>query len=75
MKISFIKEYADCYENKTVMSKKTFWKSMIWLWGMLLISMILVRSLWITFFLFIVGFSVTYHISWIAKGRRGGHGE
>lgn len=71
MKISFFKEHIENYERRTGLSRKTFWISIIWLWSMLLISMIFIHTLWISFSLFLIGLAVTCHILWMAKGRKG----
>jgi hypothetical protein len=42
---------------------------MIWLWGMLLISMAIVRIFWIIILLLVVGIAVTSHILWMAKAN------
>lgn len=71
MKISFFKEHIENYECRKGLSRKTFWISLIWLWGMLLISIISIHTLWISFSLFLIGLAVTCHILWMAKGRKG----
>lgn len=50
---------------------------MVWLWGMLLISMVIIRRLWIALFLFLIGAAVTSHILWMAgaKDRKQGKTE
>lgn len=72
MKISFFREHIENYEHRTGLSRKTFWLSMGWLWGMLLLSMVLIRTFWISILLFLVGAAVTSHILWMAgaKGRK-----
>jgi uncharacterized membrane protein YbaN (DUF454 family) len=72
MKISFFKEHIENYEHRTGLSRKTFWISMCWLWGMLFLSMALIHAAWITFFLILIGLAVTTHLLLMAKGRRGG---
>ena len=71
MKIPFFREHIENYENKTGLSKKTFWSSIIWLWSTLLISMILVSNLWISLLLLLVGLSVTFHLSSITRRQKG----
>jgi uncharacterized membrane protein YbaN (DUF454 family) len=44
-------------------------QSLIWLWGMLLISMYFVSKVWLQVLLTFVGLAVTVHILWMAKGR------
>ncbi len=69
LKISFFKEHIENYEHRTGLSKKTFWISIVWLWGMLLLSMLLVDNLWITLLLLFIGIAVTSHILCMSKGR------
>ena len=69
MKISFFKEYMDHYESGKYLSKKTICLSLGWLWGMLLLSMILVRSWRIVLLLSIIGLAVTSHIMWISRSK------
>jgi uncharacterized membrane protein YbaN (DUF454 family) len=72
LKISYFREHIENYEFRNGLSRKTVWLSVVWLWGMLVISMVLIRSLWIALFLFLVGTSVTIHILYmsIAKDRK-----
>ena len=72
MEITFFKEHIENYEHRTGLSKKTFWVSMCWLWGMLILSMHLTHNTLNIVLLFIVGISVTFHILWMSKGRKGG---
>ena len=71
MRIGFFKEHIENYERRTGLSRKTFWISIIWLWSMLLLSMIFIHTLWISFSLFLIGLAVTCHILRMAKGRKG----
>ena len=70
MKISFFSAHIENYEHRTGLSSKTVCHSMIWLWGMLLISMAIVRIFWIIILLLVVGIAVTSHILWMAKANR-----
>ena len=69
MKIPFFKEYIENYQNKTGLRRKTVWISMIGLWGMLILSAVLMKKVWVCVLLFCVGAAVTWHILWIAKRR------
>ena len=69
MKIRFFKEYIESYEQKSGLSKKTVTKSLIWLWGMLLLSMFIMKVLWLSLLLSAIGIAVTTHILWISKPR------
>jgi len=67
--IPIISEHVENYEYRRGLSKKTFWISLGWLWGMLVLSMFLTRSGLVSLLLFLIGFAVTIHILWMAKGR------
>ena len=67
MKIPFFREHIENYEYRTGLSRKTVCHSMIWLWGMLLLSMAIIRTFWIIIILLVVGVAVTSHILWMAK--------
>ena len=69
LKISYFREHIENYEFRNGLSRKTVWLSVVWLWGMLVISMVLIRSLWIALFLFLVGTSVTIHILYMSKAK------
>ena len=71
MKIPFFREHIENYESRTGLSRKTFWISISWLWGMLIISMVLIKTLWISLLLSLIGAAVTIHILWIAKEKSG----
>ena len=70
LKISFFREFIENYEQGKGLSKRTQWVSLIWLWGMLLVSMIITNKVWLTLLLGIVGVSVTLHILWIARAKK-----
>ncbi len=69
MKVPFFREHIENYSQRTGLSKKTFLISLLWLWGMLILSMFLTGDLRIALLLFLVGSAVTLHICIIAKGR------
>jgi uncharacterized membrane protein YbaN (DUF454 family) len=69
MKIPFFREHLENYEHRNGLSRKTVWLSMGWLWGMLLLSMVILRRFWIFIFLSLIGASVTIHILWMAKAK------
>ncbi len=69
VKIPFFKDHIENYERRTGLSRKMVWISMIWLWGMLFLSMIIIKNLWITVFLSLVGIAVTTHILWMSKAK------
>lgn len=69
LKIPVFREHIENYERRTGLPKKTVWISLIWLWGALFISMIIIRRFWIIALLILVGVSVTLHILAIAKPK------
>lgn len=69
MKIHFFKEHIENYESRTGLSRKTVWKSLGWLWGMLLLSIVLLKNGWLSLLLFLIGAAVTTHILYIAKAK------
>ena len=75
MKISFFREHIENYESRTGLSRKTVWISMGWLWGMLILSMGLLKTLWISLLLFLIGAAVTSHILWMARSKGGNKGK
>lgn len=69
LKINFVREYYDNYQNKCGLPKKTVISSLVFLWGMLSISCIITQKLWLTFLLFSIGTAVTFHILHVARKR------
>ena len=69
MKITFFREYIENRKHRRDLSQKTLSISLVWLWGMLLVSMILTRTIWISLFLLPIGFAVTTHILWMAEAK------
>lgn len=69
MRLPFFREHIENYENKTGLSRKTLIVSLVWLWGMLLLSMLLVQKLWLTVLLLCVGAAVTGHLLWMSRAR------
>lgn len=69
MKIPVFREHIENYERRTGLPKKTVRISLIWLWGALFVSMIIIRRFWIIALLILVGMSVTLHILAIAKPK------
>lgn len=69
MSIPYLREHIENYEHRRGLSQKTLWISLGWLWGMLVVSMVLVRSGWVSLLLSFIGFAVTCHLLWITKGR------
>lgn len=69
LKIPFFRNHIENYEKRTGLSKKTVFISMLWLWGMLILSMIALKTVWLTVLLMCVGVAVTTHILWVAKPK------
>jgi len=69
MKIGFFREHIENYESRTGLSRKTVAISLSYLWGMLLLSMLLMQKLHGTLLLLLIGAAVTSHILWMAKAR------
>lgn len=69
LKIPIFREHIQNYEQRTGLSPKTVRNSLIWLWGTLLVSMVIIHKLWIIALLSVVGVSVTLHILSIAKPK------
>lgn len=70
MKIPFVREYLQNYYEKTGLRKRTVAISLIFLWGMLLISALHIRTFWIVGVLAAVGTAVTVHILIVARKRK-----
>lgn len=69
LRIPIFRDYINNYQSGNGLPKKTVIRSLISLWGMLILSMFLVGRLWLVFLLIIVGVCVTLHILWIAKPK------
>lgn len=69
MKIPFFNEYIRNYHNKQGLKPGTVIISLSFLWGMLLISAMHIRTLWSVILLSLIGTSVTIHILWVARKR------
>jgi uncharacterized membrane protein YbaN (DUF454 family) len=69
LKIPFFREHIENYEHRTGLSRKAVCHSMIGLWGMLIISIAIIRTLWIIILLILVGAAVTSHILFMAKSN------
>lgn len=67
LRVPIFREHIENYERKTGLPKKTVQTSLIWLWGTLLISMILIREFWIIALLMLVGVCVTLYLRKISR--------
>lgn len=70
MRIGFFREYIESYQQGLGLSKGTVRSSMVFLWGMLLLSCLMIGKLWITLLLLAIGAAVTVHILYIARGKK-----
>jgi len=75
MSIPFFREHIVNYGQRTGLSRKTVLISLVWLWGMLLLSMALTHKARTLCILPIIGLTVTCHILLMAKGRNKGTEE
>lgn len=71
MKIPFFNQYLRNYREGCRLPRRTVIQSLVFLWGMLLISAFHMRAPWMAALLAAVGICVTVHILWIARGRKG----
>ena len=69
LQIPFVREYANGYYNKKGLSTKTVIVSLVFLWGMLTVSAIVMQSIWLSALLAVIGVCVTIHILWVSKDR------
>ncbi len=69
MRIGFFREHIENYQNRQGLSNKTLAFSLAYLWGMLLISMLLILKPWMTLLLSAIGIAVTIHLLCMAKRK------
>jgi len=69
MKLPFFRNHIDNYQTRSGLSRKTFWVSIIWLWGMIIISLIIVNKLFLYIILPLIGVAVTIHILCMSKPK------
>ena len=62
-------EYIINYRERNGLSNKAVIRSLSFLWSMLMLSIIYIRSLWSTILMPCIGIAVTIHILWIAKPK------
>ncbi len=75
LRIPLFNKYIQNYKHKTGLPRKTVTISLAFLWGTLLISCILTKSVWITLLLGMVGVCVTVHILMVSKPRNNKSGK
>ena len=68
--IKFFREYIESYHYKKGISKKTFIKSITFLWVMLVLSIFNVNNTKIRILLILIGVCVSIHIYWVSRDRR-----
>ena len=69
MKIGFFKEHIENYKLRTGLSRKTVMISLAYLWGMLLLSICFVQSLYLLFLMVCIGMAVTIHILCMSRSK------
>lgn len=69
LRIGFFREHMENYRTRQGLRKKTVAISLTYLWGMLILSMILTRRLWSVCLLSAVGAAVTAHLLVMAKRK------
>ncbi len=69
LQIAIFREYYESYQNRNGLSSGTVVKSLVYLWGMLIISIFLSGKLWVICLLPVIGICVTCHILHMAKPR------
>lgn len=69
MKLKFFREHIENYEKRTGLAKKTVIISLSYLWGMLIISMLVMKRPLLTLLLIVIGICVTTHILWVARPK------
>lgn len=67
--IPFFKEHLLNYENRTGLPKKSVISSLIFIWIMILISIILIKNIYMAVSLLIIASLVSIHILYMAKPK------
>ncbi len=62
-------DYITNYKERKGLKKITVIKSLSFLWTMLILSMLMIQSLWSTILLPIIGVAVTIHVLWMARPK------
>ena len=70
LRIGFFREYYDAYTQGQQLRKSTVVVSILFLWSMLVLSMIFSGSIFVGILLFVVGLAVTIHILMVAKLKK-----
>lgn len=69
LRIPFFREYIENYKERKGLPRRTVAKSLFFLWGMLILSMILTGKPWLLLLLTFIGICVTAHILLIARPK------
>ena len=69
LRIGFVREHYENYTRRSGLSRKTLVKSLVFLWGMLALSMLVVRTPLICSLLAVIGLAVTVHLVYMAKAK------
>lgn len=69
LRIRFFKAYYESYTKGSGLPRQTVIASLSFLWGMLLLSSVLVQGATVISILSLVGIAVTIHILWIARTK------
>lgn len=69
MRIPFVKEHLENYQNRTGIPCKTLIINLAFLWGMLILSCVIVKKIWLTVFLLAIGTGVTTHLVYMSKPK------
>lgn len=67
MKVGFFRAHIENYQNRRGLSGKVVVSSLVFLWGMLFLSGIVIKELWATLLFLAIGTAVTIHILYMAK--------
>ena len=62
-------DYITNYKERKGLKKITVIKSLSFLWTMLILSMVVIHSLWSTILLPSIGVAVTIHVLWMARPK------
>lgn len=71
LKIKLFREYFENFQNRKGLSKQTVTTSLVWLWGMMFLSIFITKKLWLALLLIAIGLCVTVHILHMARPKRG----
>lgn len=70
LRLPFFRAHLENYRSRCGLSAGTVAISLVYLWGMLALSAVLTRKVWLALLLGAVGAAVTVHILLMARGKR-----